>query len=178
MKNREQKWEQTLKVMESSMKQHQYKYWLEGLKMISIDEENRIIFAGLNDPFRAAYVTSQFGANLNKAAEMIYGEGYRVLTTYDEPDELKKDRLVVESVCFDGDNNLRLMLAKSADISEKEIINWGLADFMHIEYEKNKERNLQEDMNKFQEYLKQLNMIMPKVVGLAKEMKSDTKYSI
>jgi len=178
MKKMEQKWELILKIMESSMKQHQYKYWLEELMLISIDEEKKLIFAGLSDPFRVAYVTSQFGTNLNKAAEMVYGEGYRILTTYDEPVEQKKDRLVVESVCFDGENNLRLMMAKSADISETEIVNWGLADFMHIEYEKNQERNLQEDMDKFQEYMKQLNMMMPKVVSLAKEMKSETKYNI
>ena len=177
MKNLQQKWEQILKVMESSMKSHQYNYWLSGIQLLSADEEQKIIFAGLNDPFKVAYVAESFGTNLSKAAEMICGQGFRIMLTFDELLESDENSMKVHSVCFDGDDKMRLMLAVNKDIADEELVAWKLGEFAHIEEKTSRDRTLQEDVETLQGHLKKLNMIMPKVIGLAAEMKNTSKYS-
>lgn len=130
MKNKEQKWEQVLKVMESSMELAKHELWIAGLQLMKVDEYLQAIFVSARDPFKGAYVMDKFGENLDRAAEIVFGSGYKVYVTYDKKRKVEEDYLSVTDNEFtlvkDGDDykhHVRMLLLTNTDVTDDDLDN-------------------------------------------------------
>lgn len=130
MENKQNKWEQILKIMETSMKPHKFDLWISDLELIKVDDELQAIFVSARDPFKGAYAMKQYGENLDKAAEIIFGAGYSVYVTYDKRRVQEDDNLSVRSNEFtlvesNGGykHRVRMLLLTNTDIDDDELDN-------------------------------------------------------
>lgn len=130
MNNNEQRWEQVLQIMEKSMKSHKYQLWISELRLMKVDDELHAVFVSAIDPFKGAYVMKQYGKDLDKAAEIAFGAGYRIYVTYDKQRYNENDSLSVrdnEFAIVEGDNGyshlVRMLLLTNSDVSDDELCN-------------------------------------------------------
>lgn len=128
MNNNEQRWEQVLQIMEKSMKSHKYQLWISELRLMKVDDELHAVFVSAMDPFKGAYTMKQYGEELDYAAEIAFGSGYRIYVTYDKQRYNENDSLSVrdnEFVIVEGgegySHRVRMLLLANSDVSDDEL---------------------------------------------------------
>ena len=132
MKDYKAMWENVGNIMKNTMSGLRFDIWLADLQFEKVDEDEQVVRIGCRDPFRAAYIVRQFGDDLDKAVQLVYGEGFRASIAFDKALETEEDRLKVHTTSYDVEHKVRAMLVVNYDVDDEELIGLKLGEFAEM----------------------------------------------
>lgn len=132
MKDYKAMWENVGNIMKNTMSELRFDIWLADLQFEKVDEDEQVVRIGCRDPFRAAYIVRQFGDDLDKAVQLVYGEGFRVSIAFDKDLEVKDDRLKAKMTSYNAEHKVRAMLVVNCDVDDEELIDLKLGEFAEV----------------------------------------------